>query len=307
MAKAITIIEIDHGNEDPASVAKRVALAENMGREEAQNLSNILGNLQGADLRVRVDSSEGVAAQLLINVTGTGITSGESFGIVAPQGVWSLSAVGTGAVTGSGTFNTSSNNTTVATNIATAVNSLNGLRSVVSASGGAGTVTFTSLTKGTIGNSLFISNNAGTGISGSGLISGSGYFSGGKDASTRLSGSVTCVSSSVNPDDWMQLGSVRFVAKASGATGNVNFNIGASSTAMATNLGEKINAHPDLSGIVSCTTSSGVLTLSYACDPRAAKLIGLSTNNTSSFVLIQPTAETTLSGVLATRAYNLGG
>lgn len=315
MSKPITVIEVDSGEgQDAASLAKRVALGANKAREEAQALSNFFANLAndgGSTIRVRVDSATSATASIQVAVSGALIDADESFGITSPQGVWILSAIDSGAVTGSGQFDVHSTNSGSALSMATAINTLNGLKSLVTASvstdGSDAWLNVYARNAGIAGNSLFLSNNCGLGLSGSGLFSGSGYFSGGVDAVQRLSASVTFVAANIDEDDTLKIGSVTLTARNSASNDNQFTISGSTNAQVAQNAANAIAAQSALTGIVSGSVSSNVVTLYYSCDPRVAQHIVLQTSDADGIVVTQPTADTTFSNQQATRTYVLGG
>ncbi len=71
-------------------------------------------------------------------------------------------------------------------------------------------------------------------------------------------------------DDEITVGEVVFIAKASGATGNEQFNSAVSNGATRDNLLAKIQAHPDLIGVVTAAASSTAAILLTAVEDETA-------------------------------------
>ncbi|UJR78927.1 Hypothetical protein I5071_9600 [Sandaracinus amylolyticus] len=285
-------------------VAGRVALTEGKGREEAVALTNLFANLatKGAKLRVRVDSSTGVAASRTLTITGSSVTAGEYISFSTPGGNFKVTGVASGAVSGDGTFDVSATSNTAATNIRAAINSLPGLKSWVTASGSTNSVVITANAEGTLGNSIRITDGTGGGIGTVGLLTG------GLDSTERVWAVVTCVSANTDANDTLQIGKTVLTAKSGDASGSSQFNIGASNAAMGANLSACINANPELAGLASAgDNGSGVVTITYDCDPRVAQHLVLQTSDADGLVITaQPTTTLTLANVQATRTYSLG-
>jgi hypothetical protein len=289
----ITVITVYHGGGDaPASLGNAYNLEEGNPRQQAEALSRLFAagaaGIRPMKVRARTDSCVGVQAALTLAVTQANIAAGEYLTIVIPGvGGFKLTAVASGPDVTEGEFVSETSNAVTATNIAAAVDGMLGLKDYVDASTNNGFVAIDGTTNG--------------------LTPAGGSFSGGKDASTRPTATITCVSANTDANDTIQIGKTVFTAKAGDASGDSQFNIGASNTAMGDNLVAKINAHPDLLGLVTGVASSGVITLTFDCDPRVAVHMVMQTSDADGLVLTaQPTTTLTLTNTVATRAYALG-
>jgi len=303
-AQAITIIEVDHGDGiAPADVARRLALPTAKPLTEAVALGNFFSSItrQNTRIRVRVDSVTGVAASRTVTITGANIAAAEWIGIWTPAGTWTVTAVSSGAASGDGTFNTSGTSSTAATNIANAINSLAGLKDQVVATTNSADLIVTAAKKGSIGNVYRVVDGTGNGISSAGLLSG------GLDPSQRATATITCVFANTDNDDTVTIGGVVFTAKTSGASGEGQFNLGSDNATMTANLLAKIQAHSRLLGLLTASSNSNAITLTFSVDPRAAMgLCSLQTSDADGLVITQPALSNTLASSQVTRAYALG-
>lgn len=302
-ANAIVSIEVDLAEGiAPADVARRLALPIVKTQGECVALSNFFASLpnRNATVFVRVDSATGVAASITTAITGANIAAAEYISFVLPSGIWTVTAVSSGAASGDGTFNTSGTNATCATNIANAINSLNGLSRWVVASTNSGDLIVTARDKGTVGNLYRLVDGTVNGLGSSGL------FTGGIDTYARTTASIAITNANVSAGDTVTIGTIAFEAVASGATGN-QFNIGASATLTGDALAAAINASGDLTGLVTAANVSGTVTITYSIDARAAEaLCRLATSDATAFALTQPATTLTVASAQATRAYTLG-
>jgi hypothetical protein len=304
---AITEITVYHGGGDaPASIGEQLNREESAPRLEAEALSRFFaaaaGGVRPCKLRVRTDSCVATQASLTLAVTQANIAVGETLTIVVPGwGGYKIAAVTSGADVTLGQFVSQTSNAVTATNMAAAVNGMLGLKDLVSATTDSGNLILTARLYGTAGNSY-------TAIDGTtnGLTPAGGSFASGVDASGQVTATIACVVANTDADDTVSIGATTFTAKASGASGDNQFNLGASNTAMADNLVAKINAHPNLLGIVSGVAVTGTITLTFACDPRAARHIVLQTSDADGLVITQATISRTLTNTVATRTYSLG-
>lgn len=305
MPQAIAVIEVHVDGITAADLAKRVAVPAAKPREEVAALAAFFGGelaKSNAEVRVRVDAATGVAAALTVTVTGANIAAAEYIGIWTPAGVFKVTAVASGAVSGDGTFNVSGVDNTVATNIRAAINSLAGLKGLVVASGGTNNVIVTAVEVGAIGNTYRLIDGTVNGVTGEGL------FTGGVDPTAQVTSTITCVVANTDVDDTLQIGKTVFTAKASASTEN-EFTLGASNTAMGDNLLAKIVAHSELVGLVTGVSVAGVITLTWQCDPRVALHVGRMTTSDADGLVItaQPTiGSVTLANSQITRSYLLG-
>jgi phage tail sheath gpL-like len=303
MPQAIVIVEAHVDGVTAADLAKRVAVPAAKPREEVAALAAFFGGelaKSNAEVSVRVDVATGVAAARTLTITGASVAAAEWIGFWTPQGTWRVTGVTSGAASGDGTFNVSATDNTAATNIRAAINSLPGLKDVVTASGATNSVIITANVVGSLGNTIRIVDGTG------GAIGTVGLLTGGLDPTERVTGTIGCVLANTDADDTVSIGRTTFTAKASGASGDNEFNLGASDTAMGDNLVAKINAHPDLLGIVSGINASGTITLTYHCDPRVALHIRLATSDADGLVITQPSSSLTLTNAQATRLYAMG-
>jgi hypothetical protein len=287
------------------------AIAATLPSVDAPQLAaNVLANLLGAvasgtergRLRVAVDEHAGVAAAVTLVATGANIAAAEYIEFVTPVGRFRVTAVASGAADGDKTFNVSATDNTVATNIRQAINTHPQLLQWVSASGGTNNVIVTARKAGTWGNSLVAVDGTVNGIT------GEGSFAGGLDPSARAAAQVTCVAANTDADDTLVIGKTTLTAKAGDASGESQFNIGASNAAMATNLAACINAHTAFAGIMTAAVeSTNVVRITYQCDARLAEHIRLTSSDADGIVLTaQPTSGLTTANEFATRSYGLG-
>lgn len=301
---AITTITVFHdGGIAPADVARRLALSTSKPREEVDALASFFGGagIRNSKINVRVDSAVGAAASKTSTITGTNIAAGEYVGVWTPGGVFKVTAVASGAVSGDGTFDTSATAATAATNIKNALNSLPGFSTYAVATTSTADLIVTAVETGAIGNEFRLIDGTGNGLS------ASGAFSGGVDQADQVTSAIACVSANTDADDTIRIGKTTFTAKAGDASGDSQFNIGASNTAMGDNLVAKINAHPDLLGLVSGIAASGTITLTWTCDPRLALHAGyMVTSDADGLVITQPASTLTLASAQAGRTYSLG-
>jgi hypothetical protein len=251
---------------------------------------------------VRVDSAQGVAAARTLTITGASVTAGEYIGFDLPGiGSWRVTGVASGAADGDGTFDVSGTDNTAATNIRAAINSLNGLKDWVIASGSTNSVVITALVRGDVGNTWRIVDGTGGGVGTVGLLTG------GVAPNARAEGAVVLTYANLTAStDTLSIGAVT-LTWVSGAPANENqVQIGGSGTAAATNLAAAINAHSQLRGIILASSVTDVVQLTYQCDPRAAVHIRLATNDGTAMGLTQPTSSLTLANAQITRSYNIG-
>ena len=293
-------MELVLGEETGAAISDQLPLA-------AQTAVNVLSSLllrcasgiSRGNLRVAISDSVGVGASGTITCVRASSIAGDS---VLLDDVIFTCVDGTASAV-AGQYSRDTSDTAMATSLAAAINGYPASKGRWSATSSTGTVTVTERTVGSGGNSTKLRKQVTTGAAH--VLSGA-TLSGGKTPSDRASASIVITHANLSDGDTITLGSEIFTAKASGASGDNQFNIGASSTADGDALIAKINAHPKLIGIVSGSNASGTITLTYACDPRLALLVQLATSDATAFALTQPASTLTLSSVLAPREYNLG-
>lgn len=258
------------------------------------------GSTYRGRLRVGVSEVTPVAATATVTCVVASMTAGDT--LLIDDVI--LTCVSGAATAASGQYSKDTSNSACGDSLVLAIKAMPGIREKVTASNNSGTVTITALKAGTYGNGIKLRKKVTTGAAH--VLSGA-TLSGGKDESARATATITCAYASVDADDTIQIGGTVFTAKASGASGSAQFNIGASDTAMADNLVAKINAHADLLGIVSGVAASGVITLTYACDPRLAVHMVLQSSDADGLVLTaQPTTTLTHTNSLTAVEYNLG-
>jgi hypothetical protein len=288
--------------EPVVSVAEDIA-GSTSNKEKVMNrlwrfFSAVAGRLKQASVQVRVDAVTDYAARITLAITQANIAADEFFDVIIPgKGVFHLVAVSATPDVTQGEFVSETSNAQTATNMAAAVNGMEGLKEYVTATTDSGNLILTAKHPGAIGNKYVVVDGTVNGIS------GEGNFAGGLDADARVTAAIGCVLANTDADDSVSIGGVSFVAKASGASGDEEFNLGASNVAMADNLVAKINAHPKLVGIVSGVAASGTITLTYYCGPREALLIRLATSDADGLVITQPSTNLTLANFQATRSY----
>lgn len=299
MSARVTM-ELVLGEETGAAIADRLPLA-------AETAANVLSSLllrcasgvSRGRLRVAIDDTTGVSATGTITCVVASMVAGDKIYLDDVA----LTCVASGAVAANGTYSLETGNTECGASLAAAINAYPATKGRWSATASTGTVTVTERLPGLGGNNTKLRKAVGT--SAAHVLSGA-TLSGGKQPSARVTASIGCVLANTDADDTVSIGGVTFTAKLSGATGDEQFNLGASNTAMGDNLVAKINAHPSLLGIVSGVNASGTITLTYACSPRVALQIRLATSDADGLVITQPSTTLTLSSVLAPREYNFG-
>lgn len=89
------------------------------------------------------------------------------------------------------------------------------------------------------------------------------------------SGTLTVATGGSAADETCSIAGVTFTGKASGATGN-QFNVSATAATQATNMAAAINASASLTGIVTASASSGVVTITAAQKGKVGNGIAIS-------------------------------
>lgn len=255
-------------------------------------------------MRVRVDTCTDYAASGSFTVTGANIAVGETITVVSPSGVpFTVTCVASGAASGDGTFNESAVDNTSATNIRAAINSLPGLKQLVTASGGTNTVTLTANVNGVIGNNIKIIDGTTNGTN----MSGSLNLSAGLDAGSRCTSTVTLTHANLtNSSDTLTIGGTTLTWYTS-PSGESQVGIGANATAAGDNLVSKINNHSALAGLVSASNASGTVTITYLMPPRLARHIVVATNDGTAMAVTQPSlGSRTSANQQTTRLYKFG-
>ena len=295
-------MELVLGDRTAAAVVDElpVAGAPHAARAYLGNMLAACGSSYRGRLRVSVDEVTPVAATATITCVVASMTAGDTLLI----GDSILTCVAGAATAASGQYSKDTSNTACGISLKAAIKALPGVRELVTATESSGTVTITARTLGTIGNSLKLRKKVTTGAAH--ILSGA-TLSGGKDESARASGVITCVHANTDANDTIQIGSTVMTVKASGATGDDEFNIGTTDTTLAANLVTCINAHPELEGICTATNAVGVVTVAFQCDARLAQHIVFQTSDADGLALTtQPTTTITITNSLAPREYDLG-
>jgi hypothetical protein len=306
MGAAQIVCELTFGAETTAA-AIADGLAQAGAPELAANkLANLLSacasGMKRARMRLRVTDVTGVRATGTLVCTAANIAAAEYIEFVTPIGRFRVTCVASGAVDGDATFDAEAVDADVATNIRQAINTHPQLKQWVSASGATNNVIVTAVNYGPQGNLIEMVDGTTNGVTGEGLLTG------GKDPAARVTSVITCVAANTDADDTIRIGKTTLTAKAGDASGESQFNIGANNTAMGDNLLAKIIAHSDLVGLVEGVNASGVVTLTWLCDPRVAVHAGYMVTSDADGIATttQPTTTLTLSSNTSTRSYNLG-
>lgn len=198
-------------------------------------------------------------------------------GLVSPV---TITAVANSADVGSnGTYAANGSNANMVASIVRAIKGNPRFTNLMTASGSATTVTLTSLIPGSLGNSIFYRKTVTTANVFS--FSNNGTFTGGKSLPTSEAVTWTFGSTATNAKIY-RFGNVVLTAKTSGASGENEFNIGASATASATNLKTAINAHSILAGLMVATDDgAGVCTCTVTDPDLLTYLLYLNTDDSS--------------------------
>lgn len=300
---AIAVLEIDVPELPAQTMSLRFGGIVAKPLESLRRLGAAVFSLatKNSRIRARVDSATLAASSLTMAITGANIAAGEFIGITAPQGVWKITAVASGAASGDGTFNTSGTDATCATNMAAAINSRAGLKDVVVASTNSGNLIITAVQKGSLP-VIRVSDATVNGLSPAG-----GLLSGGTDESTRVTGTISITNNAnlTSNTDTQTIGSVVLTWHAT-PSGENQVLIGANATASAVNLAAKINAHSKLAGLVTATSAVGVVTVQYDIPARDALLVTHAVSDATAQSVTQPSIGSTMATFQATRNWALG-
>lgn len=242
-------------------------------------LTEILGGLsgKGGRIKTRIDSVTPIKSSITATCTQADFTANDKLVVTTPWGeVIVLTAKASGAVAANGEFNAITDNNTTATNLNAAIAAYHHAIKHIEATVATNVVTIKPKTAGARGNdwTARVIKTSGTPIS----LSGSGAFSGGKDALDEDGVTNTITQASlVSGTDTLVFGGSAGVTLTWQTTpsGENQVAIGASDTAAASNLVAKINAHSILGKIFVATSAVGVVTIKYKGDPRIGRLIGL--------------------------------
>lgn len=306
MADSILTIEATLPGYAPASLAADVL--RDGSREALRRLANLMETLgsgvRSAKVRARVDSVTAYSARIALVLTQANIAAGEYIEIDVPgRGAFRFTAAASGADTANYGFNSATSNDATGASFALAVNSSPGTKDMVTATNASGTVTIVVNKPGSWGNAFVARDGTVNGVT------GEGNFAGGLDASARVTSAITCVVANTDADDTIRIGKTTFTAKSSGASGESEFNLGATNTAMGDNLLAKIVAHSELAGLVSGSNASGVITLTWLCDPRVAVHVGYMVSSDADGLVLtaQPATNLTLAAQDGTDTFTAGG
>jgi hypothetical protein len=290
----------------PAGVADKYNVDASNPSLEATRLSQLFAAMSSGvvpgKVRVRTDSVTGVQASITLAVTQANIAVGEYIDVSVPgRGSYRIIAVTADPDVTAGEFVSETSDAVCATNMAAAIDGMYGLKDWVDASTDSGNLIITAREYGTAGNAYVVYDGTTNGIS------GEGAFSGGLDASTSLTATITCVQANTDADDTVSIGGVTMTAKASGAAGQNQFDIGADNAEMTANLLAKLQAHDRLDGIATFVAVSNVITATFLLPPYVGQHIVLSSSDADGLVVTQPTVSLDVSNTTATRTYALGG
>lgn len=290
------------GDRTGAAVAAELPVsgASHSARAFLGNLLAGCGSAYRGRLFVGVTEATPVAATATVTCVVASMTAGDT--LLIDDVI--LTCVSGAATAASGQYSKDTSNSACGDSLVLAIKAMPGIREKVTASNNSGTVTITALTLGSYGNGIKLRKKVTTAAAH--VLSGA-TLSGGKDASARAAATITCTYASLDADDTIQIGATVLTVKASGASGDSQFNIGTTDTTLAANLVACINAHPDLKGIVTATNLVGVVTLAYLCDPRLAVHMVLQTSDSDGLALTaQPTTTLVHTMSLAAVSYDLG-
>jgi hypothetical protein len=303
---AIVTIEVaQQTGKAPGAVAGDVAITTDRPAEEVERLSEFLGGLPlvPSSVRVRVDSVTPAKAALTMAVTGANIAAGEYIDIAMPGlPAYRITGVTSGAASGDGTFNVSGTSATAATNMAAAINTRYGLNRLVTASTNSADLIITAVETGPVGKTISVIDGTVNGLSpaGGSLASASGV-------GERAVGSITIDNNGnlTATTDTQTIGTVTLTWVVASANED-QVTIGASATLSGDNLATMINAHSRLSGIVSASNASGVVTLTYLGSAREGRLLRLAVSDATAQSTVAMAVTGTFAASQSTRTYALG-
>lgn len=305
-------------HEAPATVTERVlAVSENAsGRDGLAKLVRELGGLTTKDAKVtaRVDSMTRAAAAGTCVADVTDCTEGDTLDILVPNyGTWTITVTdGTNDYPNGQVDLNDASDSAFGDSIAACFNQMPGLKDILSASNSSGTVTVTARQPGTWGNSIVFTETA---------SSNSPFAptspSGGTDILDSPTMTVTFGTPNITANDTISIGARVYTWKAS-ASADGEITLSATETTAATNFAAAVNADAHMTGICTASVNSAVVTLTFVCDPRIAKHIGVDFTETNAGSVVlggvatggatseTPTPAGIVTGSSTTRTYERG-
>jgi hypothetical protein len=275
MASAVTTVTIVHNTREPVATTvdrlQRPAANDAMAAVARELDAIAAGTTRGGKVTIAVDATVGTAPAGIVVVDKDHTTAGDQLLITLPSfPTVSLVAVALTATvtasphTGLWSLQTATSDAQGAS-LASAINNHSLLGKYLSAANSSGTVTITSLRLNTIANGIVLGKKI-TDSAGLALTA----FTGGSRAGSRAVATVVIDESKLTANDTLQIGKTTFTWKASAAAeGEVT--IGVSSTAAGDNLLAKVIAHSALKGLISGTSVTGTVTLTWLGPPRTGE------------------------------------
>ncbi len=273
MADAITNVTIFHTRgHPPASVEDEFIVDTSQGNAAvmrvAQKLMAIAGGAEGGTVDVRVSSATGVAAAGTIALTQATCTAGDKLIATVPgRGVFVFTAVEGSATAASGEYSIDTDDTAVAVSLKAAINAVSGIRDIMSADNSTGTLTWTSKTIGSWGNSIIWRKEVTT--AGCAVITDA---TNGKDITAKPTLAVTFGSANITADDTISIGARKYTWKAS-ASLDGEITLSTTEATAATNFAAAVNADTTWTGLITAVAVDAVVTLTWEGDPRVGKHI----------------------------------
>lgn len=303
--------------EEPATVTERALLASEdaSGRDALARLVRELGGLTAKDAKViaRVDSMTRTAAAGTCVADVTDCTAGDTLDVFVPgRGTWTLTVIdGTPDHTAGEVDLNAADDTAFGVEIANCFNTMPGLKEIFSAASVTGTVTITAKRPGTWGNSVNFTETA---------ASNSPFAptdpSGGTDILGQPTMTVTFGSANIVADNKISIGARVYTWKAS-ASALPEITLSTTEATAAANFVTAVNSDAHMTGICTASRADAVVTLTFLCDPRLAKHIGVDFTETNSGsvslggvatggISETPTPKGTVTGSSTTRTYARG-
>lgn len=301
--------------EPPASVAERVLDASNNAHtlDGVRRLVRELGSTAAKDCKIlaRVDSVTRGASAGTIVCTQASATAGDILHIKIP-GFNRVDLTAVAGTASDGQYSIDTSDTAMGDSVASAINNHWFLKRHLSASNASGTVTVTALEPGSWGDDIDFAKTVTTG----GTLTLTDP-SGGDDILDQPTMDVVFGTPDIVADDTISVGAVEFTWKAS-ASSQDEITLSTTETTAATNFGAAINAHTDLTGIVTASVASATVTLTFVGDPRLAQHIGVTYVETNAGSVVPagtanglgaefPLIGTTVTGNSTTRTYGSRG
>jgi len=254
--------------------------------------AEIDAGLMPAVVRFSIDDSVGVAASQTVAFSFSNLIAGDAFIIVGPTGQSYTYTGQTGAVTlGDPTFQIVTSDTATGASVAAQVNADPRLSGIMTANNSTGTVTFTMLAKGSVGNTWKVFKRVTT----AGAMTVGGLaFAGGKDGGQLQSLTLT-LSGVIANNETLTIGSIVLTGKSAAPSGESQFLCNVSAAADGAALVACINAHSKLKGLVAASGGATV-TMTYQEGGRVGALVTISkviTNGTLSAASFAPSTTDT--------------